>query len=324
MKNNSAIRYIVLVLGLKCYDCRPLSKIEVVVSDEEGNRISDAEVIVVYSAPLTDSRSQETAKCITNDSGMCAVKKRVIDNQPSILAHKSGYYSAEGYKVKYKNVSGILFQEYVPNDSVVSMVLRKIRNPVPLYHNRIRWLKIPLEENPIGYDLIVGDYTSPYGNGIVSDIVFKYAAQRSGKIVRSGLHGEEDKYQYQLNIQAGNESDGFMYYAAKKEAGFSGARIPFIVPDGEYVKELQKVVINDEEHHGYHNYIDDANYYLRIRVRRDHESKIVSALYGKIVGDFLYEDSDRISFEYYINPMDKDRNLECGKEIEVTRNTDRK
>ena len=62
--------------------------------------------------------------------------------------------------------------------------------------------------------------------------------------------------------------------------------------------------------------LGDSEYLVfRVRTVLDDKGNIISARYGKIYGPIEYGDSDsnqggRVSFTYYLNPMDNDRNLE--------------
>lgn len=54
----------------------------------------------------------------------------------------------------------------------------------------------------------------------------------------------------------------------------------------------------------------DQNYFFRVRTMKDDKGNIVSALYGKIYGDFQFDERGRVTFTYYLNPTPNDRNVE--------------
>ena len=80
-------------------------------------------------------------------------------------------------------------------------------------------------------------------------------------------------------------------------------------PDAGYSARLSRWY----ERRGENNSDKGRHYCFRIRTRRDAEGRIVSALYGKVYGDFRINDLSGISFTYYLNPTPNDRNLEFDR-----------
>jgi hypothetical protein len=62
---------------------------------------------------------------------------------------------------------------------------------------------------------------------------------------------------------------------------------------------------------GYSNYRADANYFFRVRTKRDLGGEVVSALYGKFMGDFSQNlQAGKIDLNYCLNPEPNSRNME--------------
>ena len=80
-------------------------------------------------------------------------------------------------------------------------------------------------------------------------------------------------------------------------------------PDAGYSARLSRWY----ERRGENNSDKNRHYCFRIRTRRDAEGRIVSALYGKVYGDFRINDLAGIAFTYYLNPTPNDRNLEFDR-----------
>ncbi len=87
-------------------------------------------------------------------------------------------------------------------------------------------------------------------------------------------------------------------------------RLPMEAPASGYVTNILKCVYQQQGKPQHTDIRDDMNYFFRVRVERDEENNLISALYGKIHGDFRFDYQRRLSFTYYLNPESNDRNVE--------------
>jgi hypothetical protein len=170
--------------------------------------------------------------------------------------------------------------------------LKKIKNPVPMYVKGLN-LGVPEFEKPLGFDLEKGDWVSPYGKGVVPDFIF-YA--------KNDQRGLRD-FDYSLVLTFPNEKDGIQTFEEPALYGGSKFKSAYEAPVENYLPEWKQFRSRRPEAGETNNIDQNRKYYFRVRTVLDKDGNIVSALYGKIYGDFL-------QFTYYLNPTPNDRNVE--------------
>ncbi len=181
--------------------------------------------------------------------------------------------------------------------------------------------KIPGTGKPVGFDLTIGDWVPPYGKGETPDFIFQFDSTIT--ITNSTVTYIDGKgpliwnlYDNRLMFRFPNTSDGIQFAIADHS---SGLPLPRLAPTEGYQPTLSKrewleVVTNHtfrpfvQSHSDYDKY---ANYFFRVRTKKDSSGNITNALYGKIYGDFT-ENLGRglIKFTYYLNPEPNSRNME--------------
>jgi hypothetical protein len=173
-----------------------------------------------------------------------------------------------------------------------TLVLKKIGKPIAMYA-RLVDENPPTLGQPIGYDLMAGDWVCAGHKGVNADIIFqKWAYRKSGA-----------DYEYKVKVTFPKAGDGIQIYTIPDSENGSGLRSSHEAPLDGYLSELNK---ERSAHPGQPaKNDDDPNriYLFRVRTVKDHEGNIVSAHYGKIYGDFM-------QFSYYLNPTPNDRNIE--------------
>ena len=258
---------------------------------------------------------------LTDTNGVCTLTGSGNGGSVGIAVGKEDYYWSSGYSVRFTNVTGVLgMRKWEPWNSTVDVVLKKIIDPIPLYARCIREMEIPVENEPVGFDLVVGDWVSPHGDGKNPDFVFQMDRKPEQVIEKTSPHGPYSKtlYDVTLTVSCSNEGDGF-HLVPMVPIGHgptSGLRMPYEAPLDGYEPTITKRAYNSIEEPLHTDVQDDANYFFRVRTEKDEDGKIVSALYGKITGDFRFEPHVRkkLSFIYYLNPEPNDRNLEFDPE----------
>jgi hypothetical protein len=188
--------------------------------------------------------------------------------------------------------------------------------------------KVPDETKPVGFDLMVGDWVEPYGKGKISDFIFHFEIAPTTWITNfyGNIPRPRALNDWKRIITFSNDGDGIQTFEALRH----GLRSPRQAPlDGyepsltqhEYDEPYQKVEMRggkqQEETYTrfYPCYQKDRNYFFRVRTKKDANGNIVSALYGKIYGDFNngnsgVETRKEINFTYYLNPEPNSRNME--------------
>ena len=214
-----------------------------------------------------------------------------------------GYYVTWIPNYKFNKV---VYGRWTPENPVIEVTLRRIRNPIPMYANTLTNegggpLGIPAAGKDLAYDFEAGDWLAPYGKGKTGDIVFHHTFQKdpSGDCKRV------------IKITFPGKEDGLIVFDRDPWKG-SELRSDYEAPAQGYqpaVTLVQTVIEN--------KMTDDAkrdrNYYLRVRTKLDENGNIISANYGKIYGDFM-------TIIYYFNPTPNDRNVEFDPSRNLLKN----
>jgi hypothetical protein len=221
-----------------------------------------------------------------------------------VLSHRDNSLRLEFEVQKeghYRTHDEFDFTVHTNRNPAGTLVVKKIIHPVPMYANRVDFThakKLPPDQ-PIGFDLMAGDWVAPYGKGTQA-LLF---VTRSWRADKDDQRGYEDK----LSISFPNAGDGIREFDSPGPPGSAGSelRSPQEAPPDGYQPLLIKW-------HSWHpgrpgtNTYDHVhkNYFLRVQTVLNEEGKVKSALYGKIYGDF-----DE-TFWTLLNPEPNSRSLE--------------
>lgn len=228
----------------------------------------------------------------------------------------AGFYGNAGSEnVRFTNV---VFGKWQPWNPTKEIYLQRILNLIPMYARRVDGIRIPIEGKPVGFDLEAGDWIAPYGKGMTADFIFQVEIKPARWI--TNWYGTSPRpYPLQDNkmtITFSNKGDGIQS-AAPLLHGFRVARQ---APSQGYEPVLEKTQYDQTvgmvhqntriQHHT--NLNKNENYFFRVRTKKDTQGNIVSALYGKIYGEFNNGGGigDKVSFTYYLNPKPNSLDME--------------
>jgi len=251
---------------------------------------------------------------LTDTKGMYSICMKHIYYSISGNFKKPGYYETRGQLWHWNKWGGV-----PPADTNFVVVLKRIIDPVPMKiiqrHNKTRVPEgavFPRLDEPIGYDLEVGDWVFPDGKGKISDVF----------LTATGFYNKQTDSSIAVSVEFAGEHNGiqsFYYPKAKTSTPLrSELPPPVIAPESGYTKTLELY-----RHHKPNEYYaissDDENrrWLFRIRTEVDENGKIVSANYGWTTEDIDLSASKgnlRMYLFYYYNPDPKSRSLE-PKEI---------
>ncbi len=276
------------------------AKVTAQVVDESGVPLSGADVTIGYTLAKPGGWGTDDSKVTgkSDKGGLFTATGETIIPQVTIHARYEGYYRSSKW-AKFTSRSKLL-NRWEPWNPTVEVVLKKKRNPAAMYRKYLEAASIPALEYHVGYDLEKGDWVSPYGKGLIKDLVFvcqnKYesftSAETSCEISFSNPQDGLHEYEFDQNVQS--------YY-----------KWPFEAPESGYeIKKLTKwMSVHLPEQQYRSNYTKSINYLFRVRTEVDKEGNIVKANYGKIQGDIRVYKKAKVNFTYYYNP-DGTRNLE--------------
>lgn len=253
------------------------------VIGEDGNPIVGADVSAQYTiqTPLGSSlRTYDEVKGITDNKGIFIASHTDSSFDLGIVASKAGYYATHiGHQFYF---SGQFDKKAVAASRTPSftLMLKKIEKPIAMYSKQIDSITFPLYNKAMGYDLMVGDWVAPYGEGVHTDILF------------TENHPTPDS-DYTFTVSFPNPGDGIQRFSRDQNLGVSDLQSLHDAPIDGYQARYEQTKMADP----------NRIFYFRVRTILDHQGHIVSARYGKIYGDFM-------QFRFYLNPTPNSRNVE--------------
>jgi len=215
------------------------------------------------------------------------------DRSPSLgfQVQKAGYYKIfSGYEMGFPEQNG--------NRNIsMTLTLRKIGDPIAMYAKR-QEMKLQKEDEPMGFDLMAGDWVTPLGKGFHTDMFF--TAHR--KII------SERKYDGALTVTFPNKGDGLVV-APPEAADGSEFKTSRTAAESGYQPELDLHYSNTNQPQSV------FGYFIRVRTELNQDGKIQSAYYGKVPGNFMFFAGTKapkagMAFTYYLNPTANERNVE--------------
>lgn len=304
----------VVLFSLVSSACAQVGKVTVVVSDYvTGEPISNVEVSAGF--PVYDSWGAGNPNRVyaeTDTKGRCSLTGRGNGRRVTVRVKATERYYGDYTTIRFNDDVGVFYKPWNPS---IELRLKAVRNPIPLFAKQLYKIQIPKEGEPVGFDLLHGDWVIPFGDGKVSDFVFKMSREAATEYI-SELGPPNRKRTFRtcgviLEVTGSNDGDGFLAYPASERDRRRGLRLPYEAPGTGYSEMVTKTAFQKQDEAPYSDVNEDQNYFFRVRTIKDSSGNIVSALYGKIHGDFKFECShSEVTFIYYLNPTPNDRNVE--------------
>ena len=299
--------FVTLTVGSACgQDAKPSWRATLKVIDKAGEPVAGATVVVSYYVhpPPGQSEAGDMIQGMTDVTGtFTASQTNTGSIGLSFQASKPGYYTTtKGHEfARFKDNDPA---KWNPNET---LALKKCVNPIPMYAKFTINLKFPALGTPIGYDLMMGGWVAPYGNGKTADMIFtkEYYDKPPGE------------YYSKITVSFANRGDGIQEFSAPSLAqdGCSDLRSPHEAPlDGYQSQWIQEVSASPGQP-ARMDYNSQRNYFFRVQTVSDTNGNVKSALYGKIYGDFM-------QFRYFLNPTPNDRNIEFDSKQNLLKGLD--
>ena len=280
------------------------------VVDETGLPVPKA--VVNCEALLPPSarykgKSSDTFSGTTDAEGRVEVRIVAYDDMKCVFTKREYYDSVVTYRFHGRVTPDVVDGRWQPWASKETVVLKRIRNPIPMYAKRVD-VDVPETGKAVGYDLEKGDWVSPYGKGIVPDLAVTVTGQTDGT-------SEADT---QMVVTFQNPGDGIASYTVPLSNDMPSGSIlvsAHEAPETGYDPEYRYAMRYRPKAEDQVNVVpcNSLNFYFRVRSEMTDEGERAQAWYGKMYGDliahFHYGKTIRISFTYYLNP-DGTRNVE--------------
>jgi len=286
------------------------------VVDESGASVAGAKSSIYFVNARNDVRRDG----LTDKNGLSSASGSGTNSFGFIIT-KEGHYQAR--------VEGLSKDR----DHDVKVVLPRILNPIPLYAQHggsATAIAFPVQNEWVGFDLEVADWVAPHGKGKTADFLLRFKNEFKGW--RNGLEDDIDAHiaatkesalllkeewtMEKFKIKAGRwegvmelsfPGEGEGLFEEKRFLAYCPLKLPHLAPEEGYVP-TRSFVVNGNFSPGR----EDIGLFLRTRVRRDKQGKMISANYAKVIGDFRVSTPGPggFSLAYYFNPTPNDRNLE--------------
>jgi hypothetical protein len=274
------------------------AKLTVHVIDEQRQPVAGARVGFGFEENTGWGTKEIPVIGFTDSGGFFAASAKT-SNSVGFNVKKDGYYMSYGdYRYNEKK-----FGRWQPWNPEVTVVLRKIEKPLPMYarDTQMSGLEIPVAGKEVGFDLVAYDWTAPFGKGKYADFIFT--------LDKTIL--KEDDFDCTLTVTFSNKYDGIQL--AREEPGVKSVfKLPRTAPESGYQAKLIHWIKRSPGKPITHDFEGHNNYLFRVR-SEEKNGKLVRSLYGKIHGDIefypLVGKTARIHFRYFLNP-DYTRNLE--------------
>lgn len=311
------IRVIILLLaGLSTTSCSFGAKEhELTVTDGQGQPLKG----IAIKAGYTGQSGKSIVFRGTTDANGRFSFSADAKTEISFTASADGYYSNQ---IRVDSTGKDDRGYATPQSTQSTLTLNSIRNPVPLIAYRSWELNIPIRNEQLGYDIELGDWISPYGEGKSADIFFVYSSE---------YHGKHD-YNGKLEMSFPNENDGYVEFSVDFLNG-SELKSKYQAPASGYLStktwEFQRrsnvMFSNTGERTGnFNDYNEPTSYWLRLRTVVDENGSIKEAIYAKIYRDIKFGGVHEKAFikfaSVYVNPVINDRNLEFDHERNLFEN----
>jgi len=268
------------------------AKITVRVIDEAGKPVENVKVGIGFGKGDADG--------LTNSEGRFSGAAN-CNGHIGFNAVKPGYYMSIGtYEFNYGKKSLTRWEPWNPE---VTIVLRRVENPVPMYARDTKesTLIIPVTGKDVGFDLIMYDWVKPYGHGKVADILCNLNVRRS----------DRDDFEYNMKISFPGQFNGIQSFEEDLLHG-SEFKLPRFAPVDGYKKEVKAFIDRKPVGASKSSFNQNVHHVFRIRSEVE-KGKLKKAVYGKIIGDIHIgtkkEGTAYLYFKYYLN-TDYTRNLE--------------
>jgi hypothetical protein len=192
----------------------------VTVLDEANQPVAGANVEVGYyvKPPPEKTEAAEKIYGATDTNGVFSASHP--DTRSISLGFgitKPGYYpTTGGYQLCFD------YDPAIWNRSS-TFLLKKIGRPIPMFAKWVN-LGMPVLGKPVGFDLMVGDWVEPYGNGIKTDMIFTANLEKRS----------EKDWDSKLIVSFSNPGDGIQPFSVSELEKDSALRSPYEATEKGY------------------------------------------------------------------------------------------
>jgi hypothetical protein len=237
-----------------------------VIDSETGKPIQGAKVSLgfVYESSWGKYKSDKQIGNTNKEgifSGAGSTRQDTI-----VKAYKSGYYESWHTTLDDNLKHNKLLNRWEPYPCEIIVKLRRIKDSVPMFVKKTGWIKVPEQNKSIGYDLKIGDWVAPHGEGKISDLLMKESHD-----LRSALEADS-----KVTIIFKDGNDGIIEFDSKNDEQ-SIFKHSYLAPLSGYKKQLKKIK-NFKDGGLDSNIKQRAEYLFRVRTKKRYRWKYYQCL----------------------------------------------
>lgn len=293
------VRLVSVFLFILCAThCLSAASFVVIVKDGNGKPVPGVNLVVGYREGMNYSLGGEEG--ITDADG----KFRFSANAYwgfTVRANKEGYYeTGEEFSTSYRDEKEKITKLY--EQRTVEVVLKEIRDPVPMYWSKVYDKPMPGLGEFFGFDLKHGDWVAPHGSGIEAHCSLRL----------ENLSDDPKWMRGRMTVRFPNEGDGLIPFTiVPREGVYSGSVLQsdYLAPESGYQREKVWLWTDRKK--------QDRGYYFRVNTVLDEAGNVISANYGKIYNDMEFQfPLGKAVFTwsgFYYNPQVNDRRVEMDR-----------
>ena len=273
------------------------------------------------------------AEGYTDKKGMVQLKETTDRGEVIYYFRKDGFYNSQYGTFRFEKKNSFpIFSVWKPDNPQIEVKLDRIMHPIPLFvvqpHLR-QWKKVFGNRRSIdqasttntvsaSYDLMLGQWLPPFGNGEYADLMVEAKTEPLGIDEYNLPDHKTTRYKTTQKITFTGEGNGIIEMPfdpmAKlhiRIAPTNGYNCTSIIrwKAWQGVKEQYKT-----------SYNENRCFAFRIRTQKDAKGNIVKAYYGKIYGDVNFMEYNAPMGTYYLNTNPNDPNLEYDMKNNLNRN----
>jgi len=302
-----------LTLGLTSFVYGVEGNFNFKVLDESGKPVVDAKLSMDALIPSANKDSYKgyivsSLKGMSDQKGFWSMKGPTPE-KPAVSVRKGGYYDSVA-KFSFNNWKEEPWR-WKPYEQCVTLILRKIMNPIPMYAWGMYKLDYPVKENEwVGYDMLQAEWMPPYGKGLTEDV-------QMCVVCNIGKRDYEKVPLSVVSIRFLGKHNGVTGIPDQSVCGQSWFKLPYSAPrDGymtqEFITSHFVTLEGDVERHVMNT--GTTNCFFRIRSSVDKDGRFIEGLYGKMPGLVKIGNGGphniTLDLDYYVNPTPNDLNME--------------
>jgi len=310
------LKWLLYMTATVCAGARPLTTEEISARVNGASacvylRVVDDRDVVVTNATVMgnfhmNDEKGNPFKGATGADGIYVASGKCVGDWHYVVSKDGHYETSVDDNFRRTGVAKGRWQPYGMTNKVV---LKRIVNPVAMYafDYMAGHAMIPKVAEPLGYDLMAGDWVAPYGDGKVPDFDVTY--------LRDGEGREYSNLELILSTRA-----PFAGFVKIKSDTYSAFKSPHHADtNAVYKREVRFSFGKQSDGKRGHRYVDgqmtaDECIILRTRTRLDRDGKLAGAHFGKIYGPMYFgvarNAPGSVKLLHYLNPTENDTNLE--------------